>query len=515
MRRLLLLLLALLPGPVLAESPVIVSAVPDKVAVTIYRNPNRSVDAALDLNDLQGFAVITETRTVDLPPGPVTIRFEGVASGIVPQSALIFGADVTEKNRDAALLSQRGLLDAFTGQRVILRRTDKATGKAVEEPATLRSSPDGGMVVQTVRGIESIKCTGLNETLLFPGVPRTLSAKPVLSMLTRDQPGGKRTITLVYLSSQFDWQANYVGQFNDDATELDLFAWLTMASNDDTSFVNAQAAAVAGWVNRSQSGEDEALEEVSPYPSYSCWPQEAEMFAPPPPPPMVMAAPVAMRFEGLMKAEADDANIIVTAARKATREDLGDLKLYVIPMPATVAARAQKQVAFLTKPRVKGRLLYRVRSGGFDDRPNLLFRFKNDKTSGLGEPLPAGRVALFQQTAGQRMLVGEASIADKTTDEDVDLVFGNASNVTSDDTWPDDGKDGKDAKGHRWEDRQLTVSNANPHPISFEAEFLTSDDEDYGRFSAKLVKRPGKSVWVVTVPANGTAELRYRATERE
>ncbi len=515
MPRWLFLPLAIWSGLAQAAPAVVISPAPDKVAVTIYRDPNRSIDDALDLGNLRGFAVISETRTVDLPPGPVTIRFEGVASGVVPQSALIFGADVAEKNRDSALLSQRGLLDAFTGQRVILRRTDKATGKVVETSATLRSSPEGGVVVQTARGIEALYCTGLSETLLFPGVPPTLSARPVLSMTTNDQRGGKRTITLVYLSSQFDWQANYVGQFNDDASTLDLFAWLTMASNDDTSFVGAQAAAVAGKVNRSGSGDGEDAETPETGPDYNCLPEEQTVTSAA----NVLSSGMSVAFSG--------EDIIVTAQRRveklqsvplaitALSESVGDLKLYRIPMPVTVAARAQKQVAFLVKPQVKGHMLYRVRSEAFDRRPDLLFRFKNDKASGLGEPLPAGKFALFQDATGQRTLVGEASITDKTNDEDVDLVFGDARNVTTDEDRPDDGKGGKDAKGRDWEDRVLKVSNANPHPILFEAEFLTSDYRAYSRYSARLVQRPGKSVWAVTVPANGTAELRYRATERE
>jgi hypothetical protein len=494
---------AAVPSPVPSLVPVVVSGGPDKVAVTIYRNPQRSVDDAIDLEDLQGFAVITETRTVMLPPGPVTIRFEGVASGIVPQSALIFGADVREKNRDSALLSQRGLLDAFTGQRVTLRRTDAASGKVNEETALLRSSADG-IVVQTARGIEPIYCSGLNETLLFPGVPRTLSPRPVLSMTTTDQRGGLRTITLVYLSGQFDWQANYVGQFNEDATTLDLFAWLTMASNDETSFINAHAAAVAGRVNRVDGAAESSAPDTAI--DYNC----ATAIAPPPapaPPPVVMAAKTMMRFESI--AMADSSDIIVTSARKAVREDLGDLKLYVIPMPVTVAARAQKQVAFLVQPRVRGRMIYRARAADFDEAIALLFRFRNDAASGLGEALPAGKVALFQAAVGQRMLVGEASIADKTVDEDVDLNFGTARNVTLEDD------DSAARNGRKWQGHRLKISNANPHPINFEAEFSTADDQSYSHFSTKLAQRPGKAVWAVTVPANGTATLSYRATDRD
>lgn len=506
-----LALLMLIAGPAMADPAVVVSAAPDKVGVTIYRNPNRGANDALDLDNLRGFALISETRTVDLPPGPVTIRFEGVASGIVPQSALIFGADIREKNRDAALLSERGLLDAFTGQRVILRRNNPATGKFTEEAATIRSGI-AGVVVQTARGVEPVYCTGLDNDLIFPDAPQGLSAKPTLSMTTKDQPGGRRTITLVYLSQRFDWQANYVGEFSADASELNLFAWLTMASSDDTSFLDAQAAAVAGRVNREETGDGQTDDDDESFNrNYNCWPTREAM----PPPPMTvaepaLAAPMMMRMEAM---DAESASIVVTgAARIAQREDLGDLKLYRIPMPVTVAARAQKQVAFLVKPKVKGTLIYRAQYDSDDgddlDTVKQLFRVKNTKVSGLGEPLPAGKVALFQQAAGQRMLVGETSLTDKAVDEDIDLVFGEATNVSSEQRTQQRGKD--------WVVERLTVSNANPMPVRFEAEFpAVDDDKVFSRFSGRMIAKPGKLVWAVTVPANRTAKLDWRETERE
>ena len=87
------------------------SAAPDAVAVTIYRAPDRAADQAMNLGWLEGFALITETRTVEIPAGEATIRFEGVAGGILPESALVTGlpAGVREKNLDADLLSARTL----------------------------------------------------------------------------------------------------------------------------------------------------------------------------------------------------------------------------------------------------------------------------------------------------------------------------------------------------------------------------------------------------------------------
>ena len=197
-----MLLPPLVASPAAAQ-PVVTSAAPDLVEVTLYRDPSRSADEFIDLEEpLGGYALVTETRTVELPPGPVTIRFEGVASGIQPESAILRGVDAAEKNQDRLLLSRQGLLDAFTGQQVIVRRTDPATGRKTEEPARLRSGTNG-VVIETAAGFESLYCTDLNQTPIFPGVPAGLSAKPVLSVTTGDQPGGRRQVTLSYLDRRF------------------------------------------------------------------------------------------------------------------------------------------------------------------------------------------------------------------------------------------------------------------------------------------------------------------------
>ena len=508
MRLLLPALLMLAPAPVLAEP--VVSAGPEAVSVSIYRNPSRGPDDPIELDYLGGFALITETRTVELPPGRVTVRFEGVASGILPESAILLGTGVGEKNQDRRLLSQRGLLDAFTGQRVTLKRTDPATGKVTEESATVRSGANG-VVVQTAAGFEALYCTGLDQTLVFPSVPPDLSARPTLSVLTADQPGGRQTLTLAYLASNFDWQANYVAELSPDARRVDLFAWLTMASADSTSFVEAQANAVAGRVAREESQAPELMDEGDEPIRYNCWPAgttTSTLRPPPPPPPpappppmmMEMAMPVAAISE-------DDMAIAVTGTRIARREELGDLKLYRIPMPVTVAANSQKQVAFLDKKEVKGELLYRAQLYGsdVDTDVGLLYRILNRPEAGLGEPLPGGQVALFQQAGGRRGLVGEARLDDKAVGEEVELVFGEADNVTLETEERDSG-DG-------WERVRLIVRNANPHAILFEGEFPTSGDYRYDRFGGRVVRKPGKTVWRASVPANREISFDYRAVE--
>ncbi len=499
-----------------AQLPVVISAEPDKVAVTLYRDPNRGEDM-LDRDNPGAFALIAETRTVMLPPGPAVIRFEGVASGIVPQSAIIFGTPPRERNRDAALLSQKGLVDAFTGQMVILRRTDPATGRTIEEHATVRSAADR-LVVTTPRGVEALYCSGLRQTLLYPEAPATLSAKPVLTMTTKDQPGGRATITLAYIATGFDWDASYVGTLAPDGQSLNLLGWLTLASADDTSFADATASAVAGRVNRSEDSQDDsgrrAREEARHLNRFSdCWPAgtTSDVGHGRRPPPL---APMAVAMAG--------GDIVVTAQRRqevmqsapvpvsvvAKAENLGDLKLYRIPVPVTVAAHAQKQVAFLVARKVKGSIIYRSRMDWDQpDVPRMLFRFNNGKKDGLGDPLPAGRAVLYQDSPWGRMYVGESATGDKAVDEEVEWPFAKASNFTLE---QEQEEDGKGVLRH-----SIVVRNANPFPARFEIDFPLSSGRLFSGFGRRLTNKPGKRVWAMTVPANGTVRLRFQSAERK
>ncbi|MEM1133632.1 MAG: hypothetical protein AAGH53_11900 [Pseudomonadota bacterium] len=512
-------MLLLFPALAAAQS-VVTSNGPDAVEVSIYRDNSRGDYGELDLSYLQGFALISETRTVSLPSGPATIRFEGVASGIDPASALVTGIGIEEKNQDARLLSQRGLLDHFTGQRVTLRRTDPATGETTEESATIRSGSDR-LIVQTAAGFEAVACTGLNQTLVFDRAPEELSAKPTLSVEVGDQPGGEYTLTLTYLAQNFDWQANYVAEFNEDASAIDLLGWMTMASGDATSFVNANTNAIAGTVFRDQDYANTVFAEGLAPVRYQCWPMattgafQGYNYA---------RRRYSLREEGvargalaappapmMMEAVAADQVIMVTGSKIAEQEELGDLKLYRIPFPTTVAANSQKQVAFLKKSRVSGEIIYQlqveeryVRSS----QPSRLFRMQNEAKDGLGEPLPSGQFAFFQQALGLRQLVGEDSMSDKAVGEEIELTLGGADNVTFT-------LDATEKYGADWNSYELTIRNANPESIAFETEFLRDPDYSYRKFSRRTFERDGKTVWHTIVPANDEVTLRYRVYDED
>ena len=187
-----------------------------------------------------------------IPAGPATIRFEGVAGGILAESAIVAGLPegAREKNLDADLLSPRTLFDRSLGRRVVIRRTDRATGRVPRCRRRSARRGTGGMVLTTAEGVEAIQCAGVPEKIVYDWVPAGLSAKPTLSIATDSPVARTVTLTLSYLAGGFDWQANYVATMRPDGTSADLIAWLTLVSGDVTSFVDAGTQVVAGKPNR-------------------------------------------------------------------------------------------------------------------------------------------------------------------------------------------------------------------------------------------------------------------------
>jgi hypothetical protein len=506
-----------------AAQQLAVSPAPDAVAVTVYRDRDRSEADSMGSEWLGGYALITETRTVELQPGTNEIRFEGVAGTIMPASVIIRGLPgmPDEKNYDARLLSAGSLIEAALGRQVHIRRTSRATGKIVEEEAIIRSGPDG-IVLQTAAGIEALRCSGLAETLVYQEVPAGLSAKPTLSVRAGAQSPTRATLQLSYLAGQFDWEANYVVRLAEDGRTIDLFAWLTLANTNDESFPAANVNAVAGQPNREEGG-DGGAGPYSPPVSLRCWPagRTSDFIPPPPPPP----PPEPERDGGAYE---DYGEIVVTGSKirranlematpvaiMAQQEELGDLKLYRIPEPVTVSANGQKQVALLHKEKVKVERLYSLQIEAdreqLESEPvSLMLRSKNNKEKGLGLPLPSGSVAVFEPVDGQSLLAGETSIGDLALEDDVELQFGESTDVryTQRRLSAKRRDDGRDVS--RRAKFEIELTNGRRERARVEVGLRLYDDWDFATSSSRLKMVKGRKTWAVEVPANGRAKLTY------
>jgi len=505
-RRLLILAL-LVSTPALAQG-VITSIAPDSVAVSVYRAPDRDSDTAMELDWLEGYALITEKRTVDIPAGKATIRFEGVAAGLFPESAIVTGlpSGVREKNLDADLLSPRSLYARMFGRPVTLRRILPGSGAVREERAVIRSGADGAAIVQTAVGFEVANCGGLEDELVYPDAPKGLSARPTLSIETEAADAHRATVSLSYLAWGFDWQTNYVVTMNPDGRTADLSAWVTLASSDSTSFADAETVVIAGEVNREDTGRG-ALPSGGEL-VLRCSLSSTQAL-PAPPPPMVMSpAPV------MMESMAD---IVVTGAAMRSapmnapvtvqQEGLGDLKLYRVPVPVTVAANAQKQVALAQKTGVKMEALYRaeVWEGSVQSVRQML-RTRNRKEEGLGLPLPGGPVTVFEPQGDTVLLSGEGGLQDRAVGEDVEILLSAATQVTAT-------SDVIEQKGGI-RTVLFTATNARAVPVQFEARIASDAGMQIkaakpARAGGKVSRKGGRTIWAVTIPANSAASWSY------
>jgi len=511
--------LALHAVPAFAREAVEASA-PSALAVTLYRDPSRGPDEEMDRDWPRGFAMITETRQVTLPAGESTVRFSGVAEGMVAVSAIVTGlpGGTIEKNRNADLLSPAALVDGTLGNRVTITRTNPATGKAASESAVVRTRADGGLVLQTAEGFEAVRCSGLPERLTFDRVPAGLSAQPVFSVDTRSAEGGTYTVELTYLAWGFDWQAHYVAHLEEpgrgDRIALRLMSWLTLLNDNGQSFPDAELLVVAGRLNvvsdfdaLSDPPEARPLR-LTCYPLGSTAAGTPENYPPPPPPPP--PAPAPMMSDSIVVTAQRAAGFAASSplAVIAVEEAVGDLKLYRVPERVTVSAKGLKQVAFLDRDGVEGRLLYTTRCTPDDDSEEavptaMLLATVNDRKHGLGMALPMGGITLFEPGAAGDLLIGENRLRDHAEGQDVEIALGESSQVFAQCTAPEV------RERERWSPRVM-LTNASRAPATVRVVLGRSADWRFTGLRGTSVK-DGEVIVETTVPGNGRRELAWIA----
>ena len=523
-----------------AREPVMASA-PQDVTVTIYRDPDRSEEERLEKDYPLGFAMITETRKVTIPAGRSTVRFDGVAEGMVAVSAIVTGlpGGTIEKNRNADLLSPASLVDGTLGNRVQISRMNPATGIAQTERAIVRTRADGGMVLQTATGFEAVRCAGLPEKLTFDRIPSGLSAQPVYSIDTRSEAGGTYQVTLTYISWGFDWQAHYVGTLkhsgvNGDAG-LRLLSWLTVVNDNGQSFPGAQLLVVAGEINVTSDFEDLADPPVANPLRLRCYPLGNTKQGTPVP--NYGARPLAAPASPMGYDESDGL-IVVTGARVqrkmmdsaapvsvisaealAKEEQLGDLKLYRVPMRTDVAAQSMKQVAFLDKQAVRGEFLYIAQCSAddrFDDIEDvsdmeetmLNLTMKNEEEKGLGAALPMGGLTLFEPGPAGQQMVAELDMRDYAIGQDIELELGESNLVFSE--CARIGRKGPDENRRKWTKMRTLLSNANNAPVKVRMVLGWAGEWDV-RWPRKTPRtKDGRLVIEVMVPANSEKEIDWK-----
>ncbi len=523
MRRLLFLVAAFWYGGVAVAQVSVFSPRAEATSITIYRD---------------GIALITETRTVELPAEPVTVVFQGVVDSLLPQSAVMNGAERPFASTDFSFdpLTPASLLQRSVGKTVTLVRTNKQTGRVTRTDVAVVSAGHG-VVLRAVDGSEALHCGGSPEHLEFSEIPSDLNTTPVLSARLAGGAPGKREIKLSYLAHGFSWTSDYVARLNDAANRMDLTGWVTLENHTGTSFNQAQVQVVAGRLNLlpgyrgGSAANDEDPATAREYAAErevsllsECFPLGTTTTGLP-----SGALPRDRReryfFSSSPMALVAGLDEVTVTGSRVMRENLGDYQLYRLPWPTDLSARQTKQVVFLTKPAVKVERFYSVVVQALDAAeaypegvPNLVLRWENKDTEGLGEPLPRGTVRVFEPYEAAEVFAGEASIQDTAVGLPNELAIARAMNLTSDYTL-----ETRDSDGPRGRTR-LTVhvlhhfTNNKDAPVSIEVRHAGGSGYSspvVRSSSLRAGKKYGDLAWRFMVPPGGEESLRYelRATE--
>lgn len=358
----------------------------------------------------QNLSLIREERTINIAKGLSKVVIPDIPATI-DGTSLHFASltdaltvRVLEQNYQYDLVNQAKLLEKYIGKDVEFIRLNEETKKEYTVTGRLLSSTFSGGLVAEINGKIEINPAG---RLVLPSLPEGLILKPQLEWLVENTRAGEHKTEISYLAGQLSWNANYVALLNKDDTKLDLTGWVTATNNSGTSFKDAGLKLVAGDVN-------------------------------------------------IVRQEFDRARSMMEFAAKAAepqfaQTELFEYKLYTLKRRTDLKNNETKQIELISGKNVASkkvfiydglsdqwRYWYRNYSyrdqGSFGQQSNqkvgVFVTFKNDEKSGLGIPLPKGKIRVYKRDEdGKEQFIGEDLIDHTPKDEELRLYLGNAFDI--------------------------------------------------------------------------------------
>jgi hypothetical protein len=431
-------------------------------------------------------ALVRDVRQIGLPSGEFQLRFEDVAAAINPATVHFRSLNeperlaVLEQNYEYDLLDPQKLLQKYVGREVTLVRPLQEAGstKYQEVKATLLAYSNG-----PVWKIGNEIVTGLSaDSYRFPELPENLYSRPTLVWTLENKGAGRQRVEASYLTGEVNWSADYVLAVARDEKSADLDGWVTLVNNSGTAYKNARLQLVAGELHRVTAGAVGALE-----------------------------------------------GRVVTKAAAApapfAQEAFAEYHLYTLERRTSIQDRETKQISLLNGSGVpvekrfivEGQPYYYRGPQGLGNpwkQPVMVkYRFRNDEKSGLGIPLPAGTVRVYQaDSKGSLQFAGEDRINHTPKDENVEIYIGNAFDIVC---------ERKQTDYRKLADRlyemafEITLRNHKDAPVTLTVKEPLGGDWEVVDSNSKWTKLDAFTLgFDVPVEKGGTSVLKYRVRVR-
>jgi hypothetical protein len=359
-----------------------------------------------------GYAVVKQERDLELERGRAELRFVDVAALIEPTTVRFEsltdpeGTQVLEQNYQFDLVSQQKLVERYLDREITV---EQARGDKVESFTGRLLSASGGLILQDSQG--RVRALQGWSGIEFPELPGGLITRPTLVWDVQAERGGKHRTRVSYQTQGMTWWADYNLVFapGEDANSglLDVGAWVSIINQSGASYGDAKLKLIAGDVQRA--------------PEAVVYQQRAKK--------MMMAEAAAPGFEEKAFFEYH----LYTLGRPTTLPDSSTKQLELFE--AARGVPADKVLVYYGLSGVYGFFPNPVTDRAFGTQGNkkvdVYLRFKNAKESGLGVPLPSGRIRVNQlDTAdGSLEFIGEDVIDHTPRDEEVLIRLGSAFDV--------------------------------------------------------------------------------------
>jgi hypothetical protein len=428
-------------------------------------------------------ALVRDVRNLQLARGVGNLRFMDIAATVNPATVHFRSlteptrVSVLEQNYEYDLLEPDKLLRKYVGREVTLMRTRQDGGSTrQEEVKALLLSYNSAPVWKI--GSEIVTGMGFDH-IRFPELPTTLYSRPTLIWTVQNDGVAKHRVEASYLAGKLAWNADYVLTVARDDKAADLNGWVTLTNGSGTAFPNAKLQLVAGDLNRVRQQLGKVMAEMS-----------ARRDA---------AAPAANMAE----------------------ESFSDYHLYTLGRKTTINNNQTKQLSLLTGTDVPTLKRYVVEGQNYyyhnqqhpgspiKDLVQVYYEFKNEAKSGLGIPMPAGVLRVYQQDSkGGVQFVGEDRIMHTPKDETLNVKIGNAFDVVCERKQIDFQKISSNIYEFEYE---ITLRNHKATAISVEVNEPVGGSWRMVRSSHEFTKTAAWAAqFKVPVAADGAAVLKYR-----
>jgi hypothetical protein len=433
------------------------------ISASVTGQERKEISLTVYNNDL---GLVTEVRNLKINSGKSEVRLVDVPSRIDPTSVHFKSLNspdkisILEQNYQFDLVSSAKLMERYIDQKI---KVFSSTGKIYE--GILMSFDGSNIVLNAGNSIVSLRLTDNMQNIEFPSLPKGLITKPTLVWLAENRGSKEQECQISYMTGGMNWHAEYVAVLDEEEKNINLGAWVSIDNRSGAGYENAKLKLIAGDVNRVQTQTN-------------------------------------LRYAPMAK------SAMAEAAPQFEEKAFFEYHLYTLQRRATVADNEIKQVSLFpnTDVRVKKVYVYDGARNAKDVRVNL--EFKNDKASGLGMALPAGKVRTYKlDSDATQQFIGEDMIDHTPKDEKLRIFLGNAFDLVGE-------RSQKDYKriNDRTQEQTVEVKLRNHKNESVE---ITVVEHIYGDWkvtqsSHKYQKKDAYTIeFNIAVPKDGEAVLNY------